>query len=91
MRKLIILAALVASPAFSQGSTTVRGHVRSDGVYVPPHTRTNPNDTKLDNWSTQGNWNPNTGRSGSVDPYKPSSSNPFGSPSNKPRRSSSGW
>lgn len=47
----------------------VRGYTRKDGTYVPPHDRTAPNDTKLDNWSTKGNINPETGKPGTVDPY----------------------
>ncbi len=89
MKKIVLLSVILAGPAFAQGSTTVRGHVRADGVYVAPHERTNPNSTKLDNWSTQGNWNPNTGKAGTVDPYRPSTSNPFGTPQNRPK--TSGW
>jgi hypothetical protein len=47
----------------------VRGYTRKDGTYVPPHNRTAPNSTKLDNWSTKGNVNPYTGEPGTVDPY----------------------
>lgn len=71
MRTLLILAGLiVAAPTAAQTSTTVRGHVRSDGVYIPQHQRTNPNSTTLDNWSTRGNVNPYTGKVGTVDPYR---------------------
>lgn len=71
MKKLMIAALLcaVAAPAF--GQVSVKGHVRKDGVYVPPHTRSAPNSTKLDNWSTKPNVNPRTGKTGTVDPYKP--------------------
>lgn len=73
MRKLIIglVIASLATPVMAQGTNTVRGHVRKDGTYVPPHVRTNPNSTTHDNWSTRGNTNPTTGRQGTVDPYKP--------------------
>lgn len=87
----IITGTLVGGPAYARGTSMVRGHVRSDGVYVAPHVRTNPNNTKLDNWSTQGNYNPYSGKTGTVDPYKPSSSNPYGSPSNRSRKSSYGY
>lgn len=46
------------------------GYIRRDGVYVPPSYATNPNDTRLDNYSTKGNVNPYTGKKGTVDPYK---------------------
>jgi hypothetical protein len=52
----------------------VNGYVRNDGTYVQPHYQKNPNNTKLDNYSTQGNVNPYTGKAGTVDPYKPSNS-----------------
>jgi hypothetical protein len=83
MMKVLLLAALIASPAMA--GEYVRGHTRSDGTYVQGHYRTSPNSTKLDNYSTQGNYNPYTGRSGTVDPYKPSHNNPYGSPYNKKR------
>lgn len=44
--------------------TYVDGYYRNDGTYVAPHYRTNPNDSRLDNWSTQGNTNPYTGSMG---------------------------
>src|SRR5947207_571971 len=51
------------------GVVHVRGYTRKDGTYVAPHDRTAPNDTKLDNWSTKGNVNPETGEPGTKDPY----------------------
>lgn len=90
MKYLMLAALFVSGPALAQGTTNVDGHFRRDGTYVPPHVRTNPNSTKMDNWSTQGNTNPTTGQRGTVDPYKPTQSNPWGSPNNK-KRSSSGW
>lgn len=66
----------------AQGSVNVRGHVRRDGTYVPPHTRTAPNSSRSDNWSSQGNVNPRTGEAGTVDPYKPQ---PYGSGSSQRR------
>jgi hypothetical protein len=52
------------------GNTHVGGHTRRDGTYVQPHYRTNPNSSRMDNYSTRGNVNPYTGKSGTVDPYK---------------------
>jgi hypothetical protein len=40
---------------------SVSGHVTSSATYVQPHTATNPNSTQMDNYSTRGNVNPNTG------------------------------
>lgn len=51
------------------GVHSVSGYTRKDGTYVQPHQQTNPNSTKLDNWSTKGNVNPYTGKEGTVEPY----------------------
>lgn len=68
----------------STGSHYTNGYFRSDGTYVSPHYSTNPNDTKLDNWSTKGNVNPYTGKEGTVDPYRSSPNNGSGSGSRRP-------
>lgn len=82
IRKLCLVAGLtaLAMPAFAQSSHSVRGYTRKDGTYVAPHMQTNPNSTKLDNWSTRGNVNPYTGREGTVDPYKSQSPSSTRSP-----------
>lgn len=48
----------------------VKGYTRKDGTYVAPHYRSSPNSSKYDNYSTKGNYNPYTGKAGSVDPYR---------------------
>jgi len=58
------LAVLFIAPAFAQGIVLHRGYVTRDGIYHVPHYQTAPNGTRLDNWSTQGNSNPFTGRRG---------------------------
>lgn len=69
MKKITtLLIALCAASAWAQ--TYVRPHVTKDGTYVEGHQRTAPNHTKTDNYSTQGNVNPYTGKEGTVDPYK---------------------
>ena len=72
MKKLILGAALVAlaGPVVAK-EVSVRGYVRSDGTYVQPHQQTAPNNTRSDNWSSQPNVNPYTGKQGTVDPYAP--------------------
>jgi len=42
----------------------------STGTYVMPSYRTSPNKTKIDNYSTKGNYNLYTGKKGTVNPYK---------------------
>lgn len=51
-------------------SVHVRGSATKSGQYRSPHQRTAPNKTKLDNWSTKGNVNPYTGKTGTTDPFK---------------------
>jgi len=67
MKKLLLTLAagvvLAASFAVSAQSHSVKGHYRSDGTYVQPHYRSNANSTKLDNYSTQRNYNPYNGKS----------------------------
>ena len=46
-----------------------RGYAKKSGAYVAPHYSTSPNSTKADNWSSQGNVNPFTGKRGYKDGY----------------------
>jgi hypothetical protein len=73
MRLLIALlcSALpcAAGSALAQGTSHVRGHVRSDGTYVAPHYRMLPEDSRLNDWSTYPSVNPDTGRQGTANPY----------------------
>lgn len=64
----ILLAASFAATAFAQ--TYVKPHIRKDGTYVEGHYRSNPDSSKLNNYSTQGNYNPYTGDKGTVNPYQ---------------------
>lgn len=64
---LFILAVSACAAVFAD--TYTRGYVRQDGTYVQGHYSTNPNSTRADNYSTQGNVNPYTGKSGTVSPY----------------------
>jgi len=42
----------------------VRGYVRKDGTYVAPHRQSNPDKSFNNNWSTNPNTNPYTGKQG---------------------------
>jgi hypothetical protein len=48
----------------SSHSHAVRGYTRKNGTHVAAHRQTDPNRTQLDNYSTKGNVNPSTGKSG---------------------------
>jgi hypothetical protein len=60
---LIVAAFLVFGSAIAK-DVHVKGYTRKDGTYVAPHTRSSPNNTKNDNYSTKGNVNPYTGKAG---------------------------
>lgn len=71
---ILTAAAIVAVLTFSTAEAQVgrvKGYVRKDGTYVQPHSRTLPNATRFDNFSTKGNSSPYTGNRGTVDPYAP--------------------
>jgi hypothetical protein len=53
---------IISGIAFADVS--VRGYYRSNGTYVQPHYRSNPDGNVGNNWSTYGNVNPYTGEAG---------------------------
>jgi hypothetical protein len=68
----MMLAATGAQAQYGTGSNpnthTTSGYTRSNGTYVPPYVATNPNSTQRDNFGTSGNYNPNTGTTGTRTP-----------------------
>ena len=62
---LSITLAISATAALAQ-PVQRDGYIRRDGTYVAPSYSTRPNDTKLDNYSTQGNYNPYSGKTGTT-------------------------
>ncbi len=58
--------ALLALTSMTFGAVHVNGYTNNNGTYVAPHYRSDPNGTKCDNWSTKGNVNPYTGKSGTI-------------------------
>lgn len=69
---LVLLIGVLSFSASAEARTTrVRGYYKpSTGHYVAPHYKTTPNRSKFDNFSTKGNYNPYTGKKGSVNPFK---------------------
>lgn len=66
MKRLFLLLTL-AFCLYSFGQDVyVNGYYRSNGTYVAPHYRTSPNKTVNDNYSTLGNYNPHTGKWGTL-------------------------
>lgn len=68
MKKYIVAMAVLACAAAS-ADTYVQPYVTKDGTFVEGHWRSSSNSTKTDNYSSQGNVNPYTGKRGSEDPY----------------------
>lgn len=74
MKKLIISSILALSLfgfiGFSvnqaDASVRVRGYTTKRGTYVAPSYRSNPDRVKYNNYSSKGNYNPYTGKKGSV-------------------------
>lgn len=64
MKKLLLLAALAALSASAFADKYVHGYIRSDGTYVQGYYRTEANNNRYDNYSSQGNTNPYTGQRG---------------------------
>jgi hypothetical protein len=87
MKRLFVLAILclllvLTTDLLAQSGGYVRGYTRKDGTYVQPYHRTAPDSNPWNNYSTQGNVNPYTGKSGSVDPYSTPSPSPYNLPNN---------
>lgn len=77
MKKIIALSFVVIFSViafgFNQAEAVVKvkGYYKpSTGRYVAPSYRTSPNKTKIDNYSTKGNYNTYSGKKGTVNPYK---------------------
>jgi opacity protein-like surface antigen len=66
-RLMTIVAVLVVvciSSLAAEAAVRVRGYSRSNGTYVQPHYRSNPDGNFYNNWSTYPNINPYTGTTG---------------------------
>src|SRR5262249_1612685 len=61
---VIALTVSLASLHTAIAEVHVRGYFRSNGTYVAPHYRSNPDGNFWNNWSTKGNVNPHTGKPG---------------------------
>jgi hypothetical protein len=64
-RKILLIVLLFAPiAAFAASSHSVRGYTKKDGTYIQPHRQTNPDQLRRNNYSSEGNYNPNTGKEG---------------------------
>jgi hypothetical protein len=67
----LVFSFLVGFKSVEAKTVSVKGYYKPSTMkYVAPSYRTSPNKTKLDNYSTKGNYNPYTGKSGTANPYK---------------------
>jgi len=69
MRKLLLSLLFLPIVFFSfapisDAAVHVNGYYRSNGTYVAPHYRSNPDSSVTNNWSYKGNVNPYTGKVG---------------------------
>ena len=72
--KLFILVITMLVSTFAIADTYVNGYYKSNGTYVQPHYRSDPDSSVSNNWSTKGNVNPYTGKAGTgVEKYQPNS------------------
>jgi len=65
MKRILLIATLLLTPAISNADAWVNGYTRSNGTYVDGHYRSSPNSSRFDNYSSQGNTNIYTGTKGS--------------------------
>jgi hypothetical protein len=61
---LFIVLSFTSTVAFAVSSHQVKGHTKKDGTYVQPHRQTNPDQRRSNNYSSEGNYNPTTGKQG---------------------------
>jgi len=59
---LLVMTASSLNPAYAQ--EYVHGYTRSDGTYVAPYYRSEPDGSVANNYSYEGNVNPFTGETG---------------------------
>jgi hypothetical protein len=69
MKKLILFGVISVLTGTASAQTWVNGYMKRDGTYVAPHMRSAPDNTRLNNYGTQGNINPYTGARGTQNPY----------------------
>ena len=61
MKRILILFGLLLCFSAAFADTYVNGYYKRDGTYVNGYTRSSPDSTNWNNYSTQGNSNPYTG------------------------------
>lgn len=67
---LLVFSFSLTSVSSVEAVGKVKGYTTKKGTYVAPHYKSSPNKTKFDNFSAKGNYNPYTGKKGTVNPFK---------------------
>jgi len=62
VKKSLVL--ILMGTSFLLSNVYVKGYFKSNGTYVAPHFRSDPDKNFYNNWSTIGNYNPYTGKKG---------------------------
>lgn len=76
MKSLFTFFVLFLGTFLAIADSSVSGYVKRDGTYVPPYIRSSPDGTNLNNYSTQGNYNPYSGSPGTrAQDYSPNAMN----------------
>lgn len=65
---LLYFVTILFLPIFTNAAVYVHGYYRSNGTYVQPHYRSNPDGNPYNNWSYPGNTNPYTGETATGNP-----------------------
>lgn len=65
---MFLLSALTMFSSLAHADTWVNGYMKSNGTYVAGYYRSSADGTTNNNWSTQGNVNPYTGKIGTRNP-----------------------
>ena len=61
MLVLVVVVLVLVITTVADADVRVRSYYRSNGTYVQPHYRSNPDGNLWNNWSTYPNVNPYTG------------------------------
>jgi Putative peptidoglycan binding domain len=61
MKKIVSILLIFISVTVAFADVYVKGYTKSNGTYVAPHYRSNPDGNPYNNWSYPGNTNPYTG------------------------------
>ena len=64
MSVLVVVVLVLVITTVANADVHVRGYYRSNGTYVQPHWRSDPDGNFYNNWSTYPNINPYTGAIG---------------------------